>query len=182
VSNFAVLPPRLVLDPLLHAWLLEDIGRGDRTTNTLLADALTPATAHWLAKAPGRIAGLPVAARVFHLLNIRKYIDIEQTTDLSAQLVNFCKTILGRKFWQLKLEARSGYGSISLLQIVRCNLGFEKKSLPKISSTTSKSIQNESLTTNIFPLKVYAPLVMVLLSATTAKSSFLVVCQERIEG
>jgi nicotinate-nucleotide pyrophosphorylase (carboxylating) len=69
VSKFGVLPPWLVLDPLLHGWLLEDIGRGDRTTNTLLAKDVTPGTAKWIAKAPGIIAGLPVAARVFQLLD-----------------------------------------------------------------------------------------------------------------
>nr|WP_199331309.1 carboxylating nicotinate-nucleotide diphosphorylase [Calothrix sp. FACHB-1219] len=63
------MPPWLVLDPLLNSWLLEDIGRGDRTTNSLLAKNVTPGTAKWIAKAPGIIAGLPVAARVFQLLN-----------------------------------------------------------------------------------------------------------------
>jgi len=69
VSKFGVLTPWLVLDPLLHGWLLEDIGRGDRTTNSLLAKGVTPGTAKWIAKAPGIIAGLPVTARVFQLLN-----------------------------------------------------------------------------------------------------------------
>lgn len=69
MSKFGVLPPWLVLDPLLHGWLLEDIGRGDRTTNSLLAKDVAPGTAKWIAKAPGIIAGLPVAARVFQLLN-----------------------------------------------------------------------------------------------------------------
>jgi nicotinate-nucleotide pyrophosphorylase (carboxylating) len=69
VSKFGVLPPWLVLDPLLNSWLLEDIGRGDRTTNSLLAKDVTPGTAKWIAKAPGIIAGLPVAARVFQILN-----------------------------------------------------------------------------------------------------------------
>ncbi|BAY61287.1 nicotinate-nucleotide pyrophosphorylase [Calothrix brevissima NIES-22] len=69
MSKFGVLPPWLVLDPLLNSWLLEDIGRGDRTTNSLLAKDVTPGTAKWIAKAPGIIAGLPVTARVFQLLN-----------------------------------------------------------------------------------------------------------------
>ncbi|XZF60775.1 MAG: carboxylating nicotinate-nucleotide diphosphorylase [Gloeotrichia echinulata DVL01] len=69
VSKFGVLPPWIVLDPLLRGWLLEDIGRGDRTTNSLLAENVTPGTAKWIAKAPGVIAGLPIAARVFQLLN-----------------------------------------------------------------------------------------------------------------
>ncbi|MDZ8025808.1 MAG: carboxylating nicotinate-nucleotide diphosphorylase [Nostoc sp. DedQUE01] len=69
MRNFGVLPPWLVLNPLLHGWLLEDIGRGDRTTNTLLVEHATAGTAKWIAKAPGIIAGLPVAARVFQILN-----------------------------------------------------------------------------------------------------------------
>ncbi|MBD2679748.1 MULTISPECIES: carboxylating nicotinate-nucleotide diphosphorylase [Nostoc] len=69
MRNFGVLPPLLVLDPLLRGWLLEDIGRGDRTTNTLLIEDATRGTAKWIAKAPGIIAGLPVAARVFQILN-----------------------------------------------------------------------------------------------------------------
>ncbi|WP_298917498.1 carboxylating nicotinate-nucleotide diphosphorylase [uncultured Nostoc sp.] len=67
--NSAVLPPWLVLDPLLHGWLLEDIGRGDRTTNTLLVEDVTLGSAKWIAKASGIITGLPVAARVFQILN-----------------------------------------------------------------------------------------------------------------
>ncbi|MEH2145425.1 carboxylating nicotinate-nucleotide diphosphorylase [Nostoc sp.] len=67
--NSAVLPPWLVLDPLLRGWLLEDIGRGDRTTNTLLVKDVTLGSAKWIAKASGIIAGLPVAARVFQILN-----------------------------------------------------------------------------------------------------------------
>jgi len=69
VSKAGVLPPWLVLDPLLRGWLLEDIGRGDRTTNGLLAADVTLGSAKWIAKTPGVIAGLPVAARVFQLLN-----------------------------------------------------------------------------------------------------------------
>ncbi|BBD57236.1 nicotinate-nucleotide pyrophosphorylase [Nostoc sp. HK-01] len=69
MNKVGVLPPWLVLDPLLRSWLLEDIGRGDRTTNPLITSNLTLGTAKWIAKAPGIIAGLPIAARVFQLLN-----------------------------------------------------------------------------------------------------------------
>ena len=65
----AVLPPFLLLDPLLHNWLLEDIGRGDRTTQSLISQASWVGQAKWVAKAPGVIAGLPVAKRVFELLD-----------------------------------------------------------------------------------------------------------------
>jgi nicotinate-nucleotide pyrophosphorylase (carboxylating) len=68
-NSTAVLPPFLILDPLLQSWLLEDIGRGDRTTQSLFAMDSTEGQAEWIVKASGVIVGLPVAARVFHLLN-----------------------------------------------------------------------------------------------------------------
>ncbi|MCW5313604.1 carboxylating nicotinate-nucleotide diphosphorylase [Nostoc sp. KVJ3] len=69
MSSYAVLPPWLVLDSILRGCLLEDIGRGDRTTSALLVEDVTLGKALWIAKASGIIAGLPVAARVFQILN-----------------------------------------------------------------------------------------------------------------
>jgi len=69
VSAIAVLPPPIVLDRLLYDWLLEDIGRGDRTTQGLLAGETRMGQGIWIAKAPGIIAGLPIAASVFRLLS-----------------------------------------------------------------------------------------------------------------
>ncbi len=64
-----MVPANIVLDPLLTAWLQEDIGRGDRTTDGLGPLVQRPGQAQWVAKAPGVIAGLPIAARVFQLLS-----------------------------------------------------------------------------------------------------------------
>ncbi len=69
MSAIAVLPPLIVLDPLLQGWLLEDIGRGDRTTQSLLTGEIRFGRADWTAKQAGVIAGLPIAARVFQLLS-----------------------------------------------------------------------------------------------------------------
>ncbi len=63
----AVLPPWIVLDRSLQEWLLEDIGRGDRTTQSLIPIGKNQAV--WVAKEPGVIAGLPISARVFQLLD-----------------------------------------------------------------------------------------------------------------
>ncbi len=63
------LPPFLLLDPLLQSWLLEDLGRGDRTTQSLFPSAAPLGQAQWLVKESGMIAGLPIAARVFQLLH-----------------------------------------------------------------------------------------------------------------
>jgi nicotinate-nucleotide pyrophosphorylase (carboxylating) len=66
--NPAVVPPFLILDRLLQDWLLEDLGRGDRTTQPLAAHA-QPKRACWVIKEAGMVAGLPIAARVFELLD-----------------------------------------------------------------------------------------------------------------
>jgi len=68
VPRNAVLPPNLILDDLLKKWLQEDLGRGDRTTTPLL-NIDNERTALWIAKEPGVIAGLPIAQRVFQLLD-----------------------------------------------------------------------------------------------------------------
>lgn len=68
-TSNAVLPPFLVLDRLLQDWLVEDIGRGDRTTDSLLRNSPQTGKAKWIVKESGIIAGLPIAARVFQLLN-----------------------------------------------------------------------------------------------------------------
>ena len=65
----AVLPSWVVLDPVLQSWLLEDIGRGDRTTQSLFARQVGIGRAEWIAKQAGIVAGLPISARIFQLLN-----------------------------------------------------------------------------------------------------------------
>jgi nicotinate-nucleotide pyrophosphorylase (carboxylating) len=54
--------------PIIEYALKEDIGSGDITTNSIISGEMT-ATASILAKAPGVIAGLPVAEYVFKLLS-----------------------------------------------------------------------------------------------------------------
>lgn len=72
MASIAGLPPSIVLDPLLQGWLVEDIGRGDRTTQALFPRGALGSDlgqAEWTVKEPGVVAGLPVAARVFQLLS-----------------------------------------------------------------------------------------------------------------
>ena len=64
-----MLPSWIVLDELLTTWLKEDIGRGDRTTDGLAELAQMDGQASWVAKEEGVIAGLPVAERIFSLLD-----------------------------------------------------------------------------------------------------------------
>ena len=65
-----VIPPKIILDNLLKDWLLEDIGRGDRTTSGLFTEVMIIlGTGHWLLKESGVIAGLTIGARVFQILD-----------------------------------------------------------------------------------------------------------------
>jgi nicotinate-nucleotide pyrophosphorylase (carboxylating) len=64
-----ILPSFLMLDSLLRDWLLEDIGRGDRTTQSIFPMGAETGRSRWVMKESGIVAGLPVAARVFYLLN-----------------------------------------------------------------------------------------------------------------
>ena len=68
-TTTAILPPFIILDNHLKQWLQEDIGRGDRTTQSLLTQGESEGKAQWVAKADGVVAGLPIAGRVFQLLN-----------------------------------------------------------------------------------------------------------------
>ena len=63
------LPASIVIDRLLQDWLLEDIGRGDCTTQGLFVGEINTARAVWIIKEDGVVAGLPIAKRVFELLD-----------------------------------------------------------------------------------------------------------------
>ena len=62
------LPSSIVIDSIIQDWLIEDIGRGDKTTQGLLLQE-NKGKAEWVMKEDGVIAGLTIAARVFRLLD-----------------------------------------------------------------------------------------------------------------
>jgi nicotinate-nucleotide pyrophosphorylase (carboxylating) len=59
------LPPAIALDQWLHQWLLEDLGRGDRTTEAILSGSEAAGVAQLRLKQTGVVAGLPLLERVF---------------------------------------------------------------------------------------------------------------------
>lgn len=64
-----MLPPWIAIEPIIRGWLQEDIGRGDRATQSLFGGTERLGRADWIANESGIIAGLPIAARVFELLS-----------------------------------------------------------------------------------------------------------------
>lgn len=69
IASVPSAPPWMILDPILLNALREDIGRGDQTTMALFSDPAPVTKAVWVVKEAGVIAGLPIAARVFSLLD-----------------------------------------------------------------------------------------------------------------
>lgn len=63
------LPSLIIIDRLIENWLLEDIGRGDCTTQGLFSNEQKNTEAVWVMKEDGVVAGLPIAARAFELLD-----------------------------------------------------------------------------------------------------------------
>jgi len=82
-------PPLLLYEPLVAAALREDLGRaGDLTTDAVVPAGATM-TAHAVARRAGRIAGLPVAASAFTLIDERVQVDrrVEDGEDVAAGTV-----------------------------------------------------------------------------------------------
>ena len=88
------LPSLIIVDRLLEDWLLEDLGRGDFTTQGLFAGEIKNNQAIWVVKEDGVVAGLPIAARVFKLL------DKEAKFTLDVEEGYFCKS--GTKIASIK--------------------------------------------------------------------------------
>ncbi|MBP0035673.1 MAG: carboxylating nicotinate-nucleotide diphosphorylase [Roseofilum sp. Belize BBD 4] len=69
MSSTVLMPVGMALDGCLKDWLMEDIGRGDRTTQGLSLQSHHVIEGRWTAKSMGIVAGLPIANRVFQLLD-----------------------------------------------------------------------------------------------------------------
>lgn len=94
-----VQPPRNVIDGLISIALAEDLGRaGDITSNSVIP-AGTPARANLVARAPGTIAGLPVALRVFEV--------VDDSLEIKAHAADGGGVQAGTVLAQVAGEARS---------------------------------------------------------------------------
>ena len=130
-----MLPPFIVLDPILESWLREDIGRGDRSTGGLFPDGNAPmGKAIWIAKADGVIAGLPIAARVFQLLDQNvSFVALSQdgkhvkSGDLIAEITGSLATLLMGERVALNLVMRLSGISSSTAEYVKAIAGTQSR-------------------------------------------------------
>jgi nicotinate-nucleotide pyrophosphorylase (carboxylating) len=89
------LPPAIALDPLLHQWLLEDLGRGDRTTEAILVGADITGVAALRLKQAGVVAGLPLLERVFQKIDAQTTVKTEVQEGESVPAGTTVATITG---------------------------------------------------------------------------------------
>jgi len=130
-----MLPPFIVLDPIIENWLREDIGRGDRSTGGLFPNGKAPlGKALWVAKADGVIAGLPIAARVFQLLDRNvNFVAITQdgkpvkSGDLIAEITGSLDTLLMGERVALNLVMRLSGIATSTAEYVKAIAGYNTR-------------------------------------------------------
>lgn len=125
----ASLPPAIIVDRLLQDWLLEDIGRGDSTTQGLFSESTKINQAVWIVKENGVIAGLPIAGRVFELLDK----DVEFTLKINegdfcpsgttiAEIIGFREALLTGERVALNLAMRlSGIATATRSYVEKIN-------------------------------------------------------------
>lgn len=98
-QSMTTLPSLIITDRLLENWLLEDIGRGDFTTKGLFENEVEVNRARWIVKEDGVIAGLPIAARVFKML------DKKAKFTLEVEEGDFCQSGTNIASLEASLEA-----------------------------------------------------------------------------
>ena len=148
----ATLPSLIIIDRLLQNWLLEDLGRGDFTTEGLFQDHRKIEKATWVVKENGIIAGLPIAARVFELL------DKEAKFTLEVEEGNFCNSgtkiasIQGRREALLTGERVALNLAMRLSGIATATRSY----VEKISDLSTKLVDTRKTTPGLRVLEKYA--------------------------
>ena len=146
------IPSLIIIDRLLENWLLEDLGRGDFTTERLFDSENKIHRATWVIKENGVVAGLPIAARVFELL------DKEAKFTLEIQEGDFCKSgtkiasIQGRREALLTGERVALNLAMHLSGIATVTRSY----VEKINDLSTKLVDTRKTTPGLRVLEKYA--------------------------
>ncbi|HEY9880321.1 MAG TPA: carboxylating nicotinate-nucleotide diphosphorylase [Leptolyngbyaceae cyanobacterium] len=149
-----MLPPTIVLDPLLESWLREDIGRCDRTTSGLTEIVDKSGEAIWIAKEAGVIAGLPIAQRVFHLL------DGQTVFESKVSEGSFCETCTEIARIKAPLPALLTGERVALNLVMRLSgiATLTRKYVDQIADLPAELVDTRKTTPGLRVLEKYATL------------------------
>lgn len=145
------IPSGIVLDSLLRQWLLEDVGRGDVTTQGLFLSN-RQGKAEWIIKEDGIVAGLSVAAQIFNILS--------KETVLTPTVVEgqFCKS--GTKIAEIQGNIESLLtGERTALNLIMRLSGIAtatKKYVDKIEDWPAQLVDTRKTTPGLRILEKYA--------------------------
>ena len=146
------LPSLIIIDRLIQDWLLEDIGRGDFTVQGLFQGKTETNKAIWIMKEDGVVAGLPIAARVFELL------DKEAKFTPAVQEGDFCQSGMKIASIQGSREALLT-GERVALNLAMCLSGIATAThsyVEKISDLPARLVDTRKTTPGLRVLEKYA--------------------------
>ncbi|NJL87178.1 MAG: carboxylating nicotinate-nucleotide diphosphorylase [Leptolyngbyaceae cyanobacterium SM1_1_3] len=150
-----MLPSWLILDPLIQSWLLEDIGRGDRTTQGLHKERSRMSKAVWITRQPGVIAGLEVAARVFQLLDSRVTAAVSQSDGCDCQ----SSEIIVRFYGPLEALLTGERVALNLAMRLSGVATLTRQYVAQLSDVSAQLVDTRKTTPGLRILEKYATLV-----------------------
>ncbi|MFN2569889.1 MAG: carboxylating nicotinate-nucleotide diphosphorylase [Candidatus Dormibacteria bacterium] len=139
------------LDPLIEAALAEDVGAGDITTDVIVALDMT-CRGKIIAKQDGIIAGLPVARRVFELVDPRMQFDAKIKDGEKVQPDQIVARLHGSARAMLKAERVA----LNYLQHLSGIASLTAKYVKAVEGTKTQILDTRKTTPGIRFLEKYA--------------------------
>lgn len=145
------MPPRQIIRRVVRAALEEDLAWGDATTDVLVPPALR-CTGVLLAKAPGVIAGLPVAEAVFH--EIEPAIVVQAVVHDGATVQP--GDILARLEGPAAALLRAERVALNFLQRLSGIATLTRRYVEAVQGTTARIVDTRKTTPGLRALEKYA--------------------------
>jgi nicotinate-nucleotide pyrophosphorylase (carboxylating) len=139
------------LDPLIQAALAEDVGDGDLTSNAILAPEMT-CRGKIVCKQDGVIAGLPVAERVFKLVDERLQFDAKTQDGEKVQE----DQIVARLFGPARAMLRAERVALNYLQHLSGIASLTAKYVKAVDGTKTEILDTRKTTPGMRMLEKYA--------------------------
>jgi nicotinate-nucleotide pyrophosphorylase (carboxylating) len=145
-----VLDPE-ALDPLIERALSEDIGKGDITSDALLPPEIT-CRGKIVCKQDGVIAGLPIAGRVFQMVDPRLTFDAKTQDGQKVQE----DQIVARLFGPARAMLRAERVALNFLQHLSGIASITAKYVKAVEGTKTQILDTRKTTPGLRTLEKYA--------------------------
>jgi len=140
-----------VLDPIIEAGLEEDVGPGDLTTEAILLPDMT-CRGKIVCKEEGVVAGLPVAERVFQLVDGRLQFDAKTRDGQKVQQ----DQIVARLYGPARAILRAERTALNLLQHLSGIASLTARYVKAVEGTKTQILDTRKTTPGLRTLEKYA--------------------------